>query len=201
MISWFLFGKKEVRKFKRAVQTAFGQIKGDFSNIEQWLNHFRSKSFEIEESLKELKGRLSSVEIELEELKNFNHFFVSRSLNLKKKPVQTPVQKQTAVYAVQTPVQTAVQTAVQTSILKGLTANERLLVWGLLNTKMKISYEDLATMFGKNKSTIRGQLNNIKQKSEGVISEITDQQGKKRFYIKEEIKENLRKLLKKRLSK
>jgi hypothetical protein len=43
--------------------------------------------------------------------------------------------------------------------------------------EMKLSYEDLALMLGKEKSTIRGQINTIKQKSEGLIEEITEKNG------------------------
>jgi len=95
--------------------------------------------------------------------------------------------KQTAVYAVQTPV----QTGVQTPNLDQFSVTERAILWVLLNTDMKLSYDDLAAMLGKERSTIRGQINGIKQKSEEIIEEILERNGKKRVFIPEEIKEKL----------
>jgi predicted transcriptional regulator len=95
------------------------------------------------------------------------------------------VDKQAAGVYVQTPV----QTAVQTGILETLTVMERAIVWALLNSEMKLSYEDLSVMLGKNKSTIRGQINAIKQKSEGLIEESSEANGKKRVFIPEEMKQ------------
>jgi hypothetical protein len=61
----------------------------------------------------------------------------------------------------------------------------------LLNTDMNLSYNDLASMLGKEGSTIRGQVNSIKQKSEGLIEESIEINGKKRMYIPENIKEKI----------
>ena len=66
---------------------------------------------------------------------------------------------------------------------------------------MKLSYDDIASMTGKEKSTIRGQINSIKQKSESLISEKIEQNGKKRVFISEEIKENILKKTKVRVKK
>ncbi len=65
---------------------------------------------------------------------------------------------------------------------------ERAVVWALLNTDLKLSYEDLSVALGKDKSTLRGQINNIKTKSEDLIEEYTERDGKKRFYIGEKKK-------------
>jgi len=56
-------------------------------------------------------------------------------------------------------------------------------------------------MLGKEKSTIRGQINTIKQKSEALISEKIEQNGKKRLYIDEKTKEKLMKKQKVRVEK
>jgi hypothetical protein len=56
---------------------------------------------------------------------------------------------------------------------------------------MKLSYDDLAAMLQKERSTIRGQINTIRQKSEGLIEESIEKNGKKRVFIPEEIKEKL----------
>jgi len=65
-----------------------------------------------------------------------------------------------------------------------------------MNSDLKLSYEDLARLLGKERSTIRGQINSIRQKSDGLIQEIREQNGKKRVYIGEEIKEKLAKYAK-----
>jgi chromosome segregation and condensation protein ScpB len=70
-----------------------------------------------------------------------------------------------------------------------------------MNSEMKLSYEDLALLLGKEKSTIRGQVNAIKQKKEGLIEEISEKNGKKRVYVPEEIKEKLAKYAKVRVGK
>jgi hypothetical protein len=53
---------------------------------------------------------------------------------------------------------------------------------------MNLSYEDLAALLGKDRSTIRGQINSIKQKNRGIIEESLEVNGKKRLFIPEEIK-------------
>ncbi|MEK6829935.1 MAG: hypothetical protein AABY15_07485, partial [Nanoarchaeota archaeon] len=105
--------------------------------------------------------------------------------------------KQQGVYAVQT----GVQTAVQTPKLDQFSITERAILWVLLNTDMKLSYDDLASMLGKERSTIRGQISRIKQKSDALIEEITEQNGKKRVFIPENIKENMLKKTKVRVKK
>jgi len=64
---------------------------------------------------------------------------------------------------------------------------------------MKLSYEDIAVLLGKNVSTIRGQINSIKQKSgEGLISEILERSGRKRYFIDEKVKSTIFKKVKTR---
>ena len=105
--------------------------------------------------------------------------------------------KQTAVYAVQT----GVQTGVQTPNFENFSVTERAILWLLLNYEEKLSYDDLAAMTGKEKSTIRGQINTIKAKSEGLIEEVVEKNGKKRVFIPEEMKEKLLKKAKVRVKK
>jgi len=71
---------------------------------------------------------------------------------------------------------------VQTPKLDHFSITERAILWVLLNTDMKLSYDDLAAMLGKERSTIRGQINRIKQKSE-IIEEQIEKNGKKRLFI------------------
>src|SRR3989344_1020761 len=109
--------------------------------------------------------------------------------------------KQTAVEVVEKGVQTGVQTGSFYEIFKNLSLNERALLFTLMNSEMKLSYEDLALLLGKERSTVRGQINAIKQKSEGLIEEITEKNGKKRVYVPLEIKEKLAKYAKVRVVK
>jgi len=82
----------------------------------------------------------------------------------------------------------SVQTGVQTAFLDKLSTTERAIVFVLLNSDMKLSYADLAAMLGKRKATVRGQVNSIRQKSEGLIQEIISENNKKRVFIPEKIK-------------
>jgi len=104
--------------------------------------------------------------------------------------------KQTADYDVQETVQTAVQTDNFHGILNKLSGNERLLVLTLMNNDMKLSYEDLALLLGKERSTVRGQVNSIKQKAAGLIEEISENSGKKRVFVNDEIKKKMAKYAK-----
>jgi chromosome segregation and condensation protein ScpB len=70
-----------------------------------------------------------------------------------------------------------------------------------LQSDLKLSYEDLALLLGKERSTVRGQVNSIKQKSDGLILEITEKNGKKRVYIPDEMKEKLAKYSKVRVAR
>lgn len=74
---------------------------------------------------------------------------------------------------------------------RNLTPMERTILNILLNTDMKLSYEDLSVMLGRDKSTIRGQMNNMKQKNEGLLNENIEKTGKKRFYIEEKLKSEI----------
>jgi predicted transcriptional regulator len=85
-------------------------------------------------------------------------------------------------------VSNSVQTGVQTVYLDNLSTTERAIIFVLLNSDMKLSYEDLAAMLGKTKATVRGQINSIKQKSEGLIEEIIGENNKKRVFVPEQTK-------------
>ena len=134
-----------------------------------------------------MKDRLDYIENDLEDIKMFISFFNSNTAKQLSKQSHTVRDKQTAVVGIQTPVQSSVQSA----FLRNLTASERMLVWVLLNTEMRLSCEDIAVLLNKDKSTIRGQVNNIKAKSEGLVKEVIENTGKKRFFVEEEMKEML----------
>lgn len=176
--------KREVEQIKQAVQTGFGQVKQDVGSLSKWVKHLESSDSNLNDEILELQSELSTVKEELEDLKNMVSIVGERGVF---KQRQTVFNKQTAVGSVLN----SVQTGVQTVFLDNLTTNERAIVFVLLNSDMKLSYEDLAAMLGKRKSTIRGQVNSIRQKSEGLIEEIIGENNKKRVFIPEKSKELL----------
>jgi len=184
---WWLFKRDDRSELKDEIKQAFSAVKHDLKKASDWITHLNSHSKQHSNSIEELNERLSSVENELNDMKGFLTFFSTRLSKQVFKQQQTGVHKQTAVQAVQT----GVQTAVQTAFLSNLSVMERAIVWVLLNTDMKLSYEDVAAILNKEKSTIRGQINSIKQKNEGLIDEAIEKNGKKRYYIAEEMREML----------
>jgi len=194
MFEW-LFGKKEVKQIKEDTKKSFESVKKDINLVSEWIKYFDSEKKIQQKEIVEVKEILSSVQEEIVELKNM----VSVMNELKPQRVfKTPKQlpnKQTAVYAVQT----SVQTAVQTLKLDQFSVTERAILWILLNTDMKLSYDDLAAILGKERSTIRGQINTIKQKSE-ILEELIEKNGKKRLFIPENIKEKMLKKSKVRVN-
>ena len=194
LFDW-LFKKKGDENFEEEVKKSFSNVKKDISKVSKWISHFHDKHRDHEEDFSKVLSRMEKLEKDLEDIKNFIEFFVAENTSgpfkspfkhLSKR-TQTPVQ--TGV--VQTPVQTVVQTPVQTGALKGLTMMERIVLFALLNSKEKLSYEDIALITGKDKSTVRGQINSIKQKKEGLINEVMESNGKKRYHIDERVKERV----------
>ncbi|MFH1238027.1 MAG: hypothetical protein ABIH79_02940 [archaeon] len=181
---WDLFGhKKKINKLREDIYDSFNHVKKDFSKVGDWIKHLDDKHKLQRDEISNIKDQLMMVHEDLMELKNFVSFFGPRISKEVFKQQQTSVVKQ-PVFNV---VQTAVQTAVQTDILENFTVMERGIIWALLNSDMKLSYEDLAALLGKDKSTIRGQINGIKQKNEGLIKETREINGKKRLYVPEEV--------------
>jgi len=194
---WFFGRKGEVEKLKEDTKKSFESVKKDITSVGGWIKHLESESNLQEKEISDIKELLSTIEKDIEGLKNvvsmMNELRVSRPF----KTTRQVFNKQQGVYAVQT----GVQTAVQTPKLDQFSVTERAILWILLNTDMKLSYDDLASMLGKERSTIRGQINRIKQKSESLIEEITEQNGKKRVFIPENIRENMLKKTKVRVGK
>ena len=176
-----LFGyKKGVDKLRMEIQDSFNHVRKDFSKVGVWIRHLDDKSLLHENEISDIKNQLLSIHNDILELKDVISFFGSPV----SKQVSTAVVKQTLSEGVQT----GAQTGVQTGSLSNLTVMERAIVWALLNSEMKLSYEDLAALLGKDKSTIRGQINTIKQKNNGIIMESRETNGKKRLYIPEEVR-------------
>ena len=199
MFEW-LFGNK-YKKLEDDTKKSFSAVKNDIETAGKWIKHLDDKDKQLFNLVSDVKSELTSIKDDLEGLKEAFEMMNQAEENkqvFKKLPV---LSKQTGVYDVQKAVQTPVQTANFYDILKGLSGNERLLVFTLMNNDMKLSYEDLAMLLGKERATIRGQINSIKQKSEGLIEEITEKNGKKRVFVPAEIKEKLAKYAKVRVGK
>ena len=196
MFGW-LFGKKDVDGLKEDTKKGFESVKKDINSVGTWIKHLDSENNLQKEEIKEIKEVLSSVQTEIEGLKNIVAIMNELKPGRKNQTTKQVFDKQTAVYAVQT----GVQTGVQTPNFDHFSVTERAILWVLLNSDMRLGYDDLAAMLGKERSTIRGHLNRIKQKSEGegIIEEVIEKNGKKRVFIPEEIKEKLLKKAKVRV--
>ncbi len=196
MFGW-IFRKKEVEQIKEDTKKGFDSVKKDITSLTEWIKHLDAERDSLKEGLREVKDILSSTNEEIEGLKNVVNIMNEAQTQGVFKTPRRKKDKQTAVYAVQT----GVQTAVQTPNLDQFSITERAILWILLNTDMKLSYHDLAAMLGKEKSTMRGQVNSIRQKSDGIIKEVVEENGKKRVFIPEEIKEKMLKKTKVRIKK
>ncbi|MDD5741375.1 MAG: hypothetical protein PHH54_05305 [Candidatus Nanoarchaeia archaeon] len=174
--------KEEFEQLKQAVQTGFNSVKHDVGSTSKWIKHLNSNDSQLKNDIFDIKEELSSVKDELENLKNMLDVVANKQVF---KQRQTLFNKQTAVQGVLN----TVQTGVQTGFLDNLSTTERAIIFVLLQSDMKLSYEDLASMLGKSKATIRGQINAIRQKSEGLIEEQITSNNKKRVFIPEKIKE------------
>jgi len=183
MFGWF-FGRKEVERVKEETKKSFEIVKKDISNVSGWIKHLDSEKNLQKKDIENLEEVLSTIQEELKELKNIVFIMGKLKSDGNYKLSKRLSNRQTAVQAVQM----GVQTAVQTPNLDQFSITEKSIIWILLNTDMKLSYDDLATMMNKERSTIRTQINNIKQKNEEIIKEIVEKNGKKRVFIPENIK-------------
>ena len=196
MFGWFN-RKKEVEQLKETTKKGFDDVKRDINSIDTWMKYMDSEKNLQKKEVEDVKEILSTVKQELNEVKSVMSFIGEMKINKPFKTGKQVFKEQTGVYAVQT----AVQTGVQTPNFDNFSITERAILWILLNTDMKLSYEDLGSMLGKEKTTIRGQINSIKQRSESLIEEIIEKNGKKRVFIPENIKEKLLKKSKVRVKK
>ena len=194
MFNWFR--KTDIKKLEEKTKNSFSDVKKDIDSVGRWVKHLNEQDKQLFDAIFSLKQDLSSLNDEVEALREALNL-TSDSKEDKRLFKKLPVfGKQTGDGAVQNAVQTTVQTDNFYEIFKKLSSNERALVLTLLSSDMKLSHEDLALLVGKEKSTIRGQINSIKQKSENLIEEIAEKNGKKRLYIPEEIKKKLQKYAK-----
>jgi DNA-binding CsgD family transcriptional regulator len=192
MLGWLFnsSAKKEIENVKEEIKNSFFGVKEDMEKMGQWVTHLNNEGVVHKNDVSKVKEDLSSLKNEISELKEIISLF-SVDVNKQLFKTATGVQrKQTVVEGVQTPVQTPVQTGNFYGI-SNLSVTERAIVWLLANNDMKLSYDDLAAMLGKTRSTIRGQINSIKQKSDGLILEYVEKNGKKRVYMPENMKANV----------
>ena len=183
------WGKK---KKDEEIKTSFNAVKQDVSKISTWIRHLNTKTEHHDSEIGKISEKIDKVSQDIDDIKSFISFFDTRMASRVFRTKSTGVDKHLGVEGVQTPVYTAVQTA----FLRGLTSNERIILWILLNSNMKLSCEDIAALLGKDRSTVRSQINNIKQKNESWINEIIEKTGKKRYYVDEKMKEFLLKKIK-----
>src|SRR3989344_1644084 len=179
MFWWF--SKKRLEELEERTEKSFSAVKKDIEAVGKWIKHLEKQDKQLFDVFSILKEELSSIREEIDGLRECVSLVVDNKKNkqvFKKLPV---LDRQTGVGSVQNAVQTAVQTGSFYETLNGLSSNERLLMFALMNSDMKLSYEDLALLLGKERSTIRGQINSIKQKSEGLIEELIEKNGKKRI--------------------
>jgi len=197
MFGWLFKNNKkdEVEEVRNEVKNSFSNVKDDIEKVGQWVTHFHGKHSSHENEILGIKDDLSTVKNDIEEIKNLLSMFGQGASKQLFKTNREVFNKQTAVQGVQTAVQTAVQTG-KFSGISNLSVTEKAIVWILANNELKLSYDDLAAMLGKTKSTVRGQVNSIRQKSEGLIEEYIEKGGKKRVYMPEEVKDKMLKKMK-----
>ncbi len=192
---WFFSKKRDIEQLKEDTKNGFESVKKDILGVGGWIKHLDSEKNLQKRDMEDLKEELASMKEEIEGVKNILSFMNEMKPQQVFKTPKQLFNKQTAVYPVQTPI----QTGVQTPNLDQFSISERAILWVLLNAELKLSYDDLAAVLGKERATIRGQINTLKQKSEGVLEEIVEKNGKKRVYIPEEMKEKLLKKAKVRV--
>lgn len=183
---WWLFGgKKEIEAIKNEIRGSFSNVKNDINSMSKWIKHLDGEDDKLKQDISDLKELLSTVQEDVDGLKNtFALLNLSKIKGLSKQLFN----KQTGVEAVENPVQTAVETGEMSDFLDVLTVMERAVVYILVNTDMKLSYDDLAAMLGKQRSTVRSQVNQVRQKVPGLIDEVVEKNGKKRVFIPENMK-------------
>lgn len=181
---FWLFKKRKiehkVNKLHKSVSDSFFHIKEDMRHIGNWISHFNYKHDRHEDEIEKLKIRLGELEDHIVDLKN---------LNIKQQEVQ--FKKQTVLEGLDD-----IYSEKGADFFKNLTVMERAILWILLNTDLKMRYDDLCVVLGKNKSTIRGQINNIRNKTE-LVKEINENDGTKRFFIEEKMKNEILKKINK----
>ncbi|MEK6927451.1 MAG: hypothetical protein AABX11_03380 [Nanoarchaeota archaeon] len=201
MFGW-LFGSK-IKEVEEKTHEGFSSVKKDMESIGKWIKHLDQRDKQVFDTINLIKLELSTIKDEIDSLREGVELVDMSLENEQSKQAfkkTARFEEQTADLDVEKVVQTPVQTDSFYGIFKNLSANERLIIFTLMNSEMKLSYEDLALLLGKERSTIRGQINAIKQKNESLIMEITEKNGKKRVFVPEEVRNKLQKYAKVRVA-
>lgn len=200
MFGW-LFKKKDNSALEKEIKNSFSAVKDDMASVGKWIKHLDSQDKRLSDEISALRVELSAIKDEMSALRE-GFDLLQEGVDHKQMFENLPVsRKQTTDLNIEEVVQIPVQTDNIYEILKRLSGNERLIIFTLLNSEVKLSYEDLALLLGKDRSTIRGQVNMIRQKAEGLIDEITEKSGKKRVFVQEDVKHALQKYAKVRMGK
>ena len=175
-----------------AVKESFNHIKKDISSLSGWVKHFKDQHFDHHVNIQNTHDKVDEAHRRINELES-TLYELADKLEAVQTPVQikqeqTVVRPNTRLDMSKQPSKQAKTTVQTDKFSKGLTPMERAIVSVLLNTDMKLTYDDLSIAIGRDKSTIRGQMNNIKQKRENLIYEVLEPTGRKRFYIDEKTK-------------
>ena len=189
---WLFGHKKRFNRLKSEVYDSFNNVKRDFNKVGEWIKHLDDKHTAHKSEINDIRNQILSIQNDLIEIKDFVSFFGPQMSKQMSKQDRTAVNK----HSLPSYVQTDVQTDVQTGLFGSLTVMERAIVWAMLNSDMKLSYEDIAALLGKDKSTIRGQINTIRQKNSEIIQESIESNGKKRLYIPDNIRSKIIKSIK-----
>lgn len=196
-----LFGSgKKIKKLEDDTRHSFSEVRKDFDGVGKWIKHLNNSDKQLFDLISDIKREIASIKDDIEGVKeavSLTNLAQEHEQVFKKTAV---LNKQEPVFVVDEPVQTPVQTGNFYDILKDLSSNEKMIIWTLMNSgEMKLSYEDIARLLGKERATIRGQINAIKKKSEGLLQELTEPSGKKRVFVSEEVRNKLQKYAKVRV--
>ncbi|MBS3108573.1 hypothetical protein J4409_01750 [Candidatus Woesearchaeota archaeon] len=179
------YGEK-IGNINSSLHKSFSNVKTDITNLINMFNKLNEnhdvkdkKIAIIEKRIDDLEGVFSDMLVNFKQNTAIGHMF-EQPFGHK----QTDVRLKQNVMIVQTD-------RLGDKWTKNLTPMERVIMNILLNTNIKLSYEDLSVMIGRDSSTIRGQMNNIKQKNESLVCEYIERTGKKRFFIDEQRKNEI----------
>ncbi len=155
---WWLFKKRDnlEQKFDNlhnSLHDSFSNIKRDVDTVNKWLGHFKNRHHEHDQKLELLSQRISTIEEFLEDIPDVwkgvqtavQTGGVSKQLQTDSRPNNCP--KLSKQLSKQYEEMTLIEK------IRKLTIMERAVVWALVNTDLKLSYEDLGKALGKDKST------------------------------------------------
>jgi DNA-binding NarL/FixJ family response regulator len=178
MVFWFFKKKRdhEINNIHSMMHNSFSNIKKDIGNISLWVNHFKGKHKEHEDSFDEV----------IKEINNIKEMF-NRHIKENHSEEESPL----VVERVQT-FKRPVQTFMNVQELKDkMTPSQKNLLNLLRKANIPLDYETIAKELGLNNITVRRHMNDIKRLFD--IREMRDvDRGKKVFYIDKEAKITLK---------